>query len=848
MSSPDDVGSPPQARLQDDAQTTPKQTEQNSKPSGCNEGTAVAATTGTASQEAPSSGPLTASGTSTGTTPSAIPASAATSNTSSNTTTTFVPLELSLSADAPGYAAGGGNKGGTGGGVGPACWKCKGAGVLAPSNKGKGKSKDAQLKEPVAHVVCPVCPEAHKGYLPAKVLKTVAPLSPADEKLLEKHGYFIEVPPARKLTHHHTRLLRAREGLEGDADHVQHTSASVLAKLSSFDYRPPETDTPSTYTFSNFLGNYRILQETKGGHRYTTDDIMTAYVAFKHLSPGISWKHLDLGCGNSSVLLQLSYLTRFPLKPYPVFCCPNCSKGKKCIRVMRRARVAPTTTLKQTGIEAREQALLLSKASVLLSYGDKSTINHLRGDFRNLTDENHELRKSLNGTKFSVITGTPPYFEISVKSTDAKSVVTPRTGSPRTARAAGSLQGSPASGGEARELPEGGGGAAGASNQLVASTIVEGGMPSNLQSAPARCEFRGGVEAYILSAAAVMEKSGVFVVCENTLNDERVFNGAAAAGVYVNAVTDVIGVYGKPPLFGVYTISNTNNPTVRSSVTVRMAEGDWTLEYRRILREMAIGCALPSVPEWLNGSWDRHWIKRWDNGRNMTKASDKDVHVIYVQTSYFFVDVRVPRDEMMAMAREGILAFAGVTTVERDLVRWHALVEIGDNESNVAAAGNVKEAKDAKWDSALVGVPDDTIDTGLFTKIDPETAAQAAAEAAAENNSESEVPENSNPIWHEKAVDGSLEEEWEKISSRKAEISMIRAKTGIFVVSGDKFGLADAEQNVFCAGSALTWEIELSATDEKKVGSRLVLCGKREDYEIVGEAQGVTMPDNLYAV
>merc|ERR1712232_975859 len=103
-----------------------------------------------------------------------------------------------------------------------------------------------------------------------------------------------------------------------------------------------------------------------------------------------------------------------------------------------------------------------------------------RGDFRQLMDPN-ERKRLLDGVEhaesgFDLVTGTPPYFRVdfTLRPNENKK------------------------------------------EQHVHSAVInQGGMPSCLQSAPARCEFRGGVEAYCEAAAAVMKRDGVFVVCEN---------------------------------------------------------------------------------------------------------------------------------------------------------------------------------------------------------------------------------------------------------------------------------------------------------------------------------------------
>ena len=58
-----------------------------------------------------------------------------------------------------------------------------------------------------------------------------------------------------------------------------------------------------------------------------------------------------------------------------------------------------------------------------------------------------------------------------------------------------------------------------------------GALPSCRQSAPARYEFRGGVEDYCQAGAHCMTRNGIFVVCEGGLqmNEERVTAGAHRA-------------------------------------------------------------------------------------------------------------------------------------------------------------------------------------------------------------------------------------------------------------------------------------------------------------------------------
>ena len=92
------------------------------------------------------------------------------------------------------------------------------------------------------------------------------------------------------------------------------------------------------------------------------------------------------------------------------------------------------------------------------------------------------------------------------------------------------------------------------------------------------------------------------MVCENWLNDARVWEGAGGAGLEVTSVLPVVGREGKPTLFAVYTMrkragdgdgDGDGAPGRREGVTrtplvVRDREGGWTGEYSRVLDEMSI--------------------------------------------------------------------------------------------------------------------------------------------------------------------------------------------------------------------------------------------------------------------
>lgn len=111
----------------------------------------------------------------------------------------------------------------------------------------------------------------------------------------------------------------------------------------------------------------RVFQRAKG-HRFSSDDVATAYVAFNAMPR--AQRVLDLGCGLGSVLLHLAWKL-------------------------------PEAQL--TGVEAQAMSFELLRRNVARSgFGARLCIHH--GDIRD-----QELLSRLNGP-FQLITGTPPYF------------------------------------------------------------------------------------------------------------------------------------------------------------------------------------------------------------------------------------------------------------------------------------------------------------------------------------------------------------------------------------------------------------------------------------------------------
>eukprot|EP00560_Eucampia_antarctica_P007300 CAMPEP_0197830726 /NCGR_PEP_ID=MMETSP1437-20131217/7341_1 /TAXON_ID=49252 ORGANISM="Eucampia antarctica, Strain CCMP1452" /NCGR_SAMPLE_ID=MMETSP1437 /ASSEMBLY_ACC=CAM_ASM_001096 /LENGTH=476 /DNA_ID=CAMNT_0043433303 /DNA_START=17 /DNA_END=1443 /DNA_ORIENTATION=+ len=335
----------------------------------------------------------------------------------------------------------------------------------------------------------------------------------------------------------------------------------------------------------NLVGSWRILQRV-GSHRWTTDDLVTAFVAMSEtmhrLTPSKEKRktlnYLDLGCGNGSVLQMVCWalLDKFDL----------CA----------------------IGMEARSEAVSLARRSLSFNIGpqceeneEENRVSIIHCDFRDLIhhydndDNNDEKNNSrsisssssrddritkVHDKKFDLITGTPPYFQVDFTTTTTASLSTQQNDADDNTDATSLL------------------------NRVVSSAVInQGGMPTSIQSAPARCEFRGGVEAYCAAASKVLSDSGIFVVCENWLNNRRVYEGAEKSGLHIFKVIPVKGkTTRKENLFGVYLMqkkmkeglnnnnnaSNTDSLSVSPALSVRDENGRWTKEYAAILEKMSI--------------------------------------------------------------------------------------------------------------------------------------------------------------------------------------------------------------------------------------------------------------------
>jgi tRNA1(Val) A37 N6-methylase TrmN6 len=106
------------------------------------------------------------------------------------------------------------------------------------------------------------------------------------------------------------------------------------------------------------------------GHRWSLDDLVTAWFAVESMGATTPGRHVDLGCGIGSVLLMVAW--SFP-------------------------------DLHSVGIEAQAVSVDLARRSIAYD-GVEDRVRVIHGDLR-------ETDAPTLGT-FDLVTGTPPYFDI----------------------------------------------------------------------------------------------------------------------------------------------------------------------------------------------------------------------------------------------------------------------------------------------------------------------------------------------------------------------------------------------------------------------------------------------------
>lgn len=236
---------------------------------------------------------------------------------------------------------------------------------------------------------------------------------------------------------------------------------------------PPEDLTDDALT-----DRVRVLQR-RSGHRYSVDDVATAWLALRAMPDARSC--LDLGCGIGSVLLMVA--DRLP-----------------------RARAV--------GVEAQAGSYALAEHNIERNRL-RRRVSVQYGDLRDpaLLDRILQAEAAFGHEQgIDLVTGTPPY------------------------------------------------------KPLGTATI----SPDS-QRAHARIELRGGVEAYLAAAARVLAPEGVFVMCAQDEQAERVSTGARAVNLSPIYRVDVIPMRErKGRLFSVHAFVRADCPDGGAAVIERL--------------------------------------------------------------------------------------------------------------------------------------------------------------------------------------------------------------------------------------------------------------------------------------
>jgi tRNA1(Val) A37 N6-methylase TrmN6 len=146
----------------------------------------------------------------------------------------------------------------------------------------------------------------------------------------------------------------------------------------------PELEPEADEDLCFLTGDWRLFQK-QVGHRWSLDDLVTAWIATRRLDPEQALHALDLGTGLASVLLMVAW--KLP-----------------------RADVV--------GIEAQPDRAAMGRRSIAYN-GAEARCRILDGDLRTVTTQ------ELAGAPFQLVTGTPPYFPRGTGTESAKTHAMP---------------------------------------------------------------------------------------------------------------------------------------------------------------------------------------------------------------------------------------------------------------------------------------------------------------------------------------------------------------------------------------------------------------------------------------
>ncbi|HVV83391.1 MAG TPA: hypothetical protein VHE35_09940, partial [Kofleriaceae bacterium] len=137
----------------------------------------------------------------------------------------------------------------------------------------------------------------------------------------------------------------------------------------------PELEPAADEDLCYLAGDWRLFQKVRG-HRWSLDDLVTAWVATRDLDAARRWRALDLGCGLGSVLLMVAW--RLP-----------------------HADVV--------GLEAQADRAAMGRRSIAWNGAD-DRCRIVDGDLRDAAAVLAAAGVGRDPGGFELVTGTPPYF------------------------------------------------------------------------------------------------------------------------------------------------------------------------------------------------------------------------------------------------------------------------------------------------------------------------------------------------------------------------------------------------------------------------------------------------------
>jgi tRNA1Val (adenine37-N6)-methyltransferase len=458
----------------------------------------------------------------------------------------YVPSDevTSLLEDAPGYS--------DANDVGPVCWKCRGCNTVVRKRRLSQQHPDEHSDTQVGQMSgskmtmtsCSVCQGT--GRLHARrVLDSPGKVTRGRRS---RRGSTLNLGPNPAGYTVPVYGILVKQATDKCQDFI--VTEEVKSRGALPVWLPNRTE-----ELCNLTGKWRILQRV-GSHRWTTDDLVTAAVAAKELCnlyANIRSIRNDVGDANTN---DPNSACTYTDEGGLAYCDLGTGNASVLQMVLWKAKESDILIRLAMGLEARSEGVGLARRSLAFNLGESSTCTTvLHADFRSFcrSQQQSPSHDEQYCGRFDLVTGTPPYFRVDFD-IDTQS------------------------------------------NVVQKATIRQGGMPSSVQSAPARCEFRGGFEAYCKAAHWLLKKScGIFCVCENYHNHARALAALETHHLQLVKLYKVEGKVGRGVLFCVYVAKRINEDQSACSafeeeaLSVRCANGEWTTDYEtKILDFMSI--------------------------------------------------------------------------------------------------------------------------------------------------------------------------------------------------------------------------------------------------------------------